>query len=80
MVNLITGVLGTLFGGSGIASGATNVVKGAALLAMAPILWKWYEGHQNDVAVSFTYAHVLFVLLIVFIVTWVAHKANPNKE
>lgn len=76
-MNLITTILGALFGGSGIASGATNVVKGATLLAILPIAWKWYEGHQNDIAVSFTYAHILFVLFIVFIITWVAHKANP---
>jgi hypothetical protein len=75
---ILSAIGGSLFGGSGAASAVTNVGKWAALAAIAIPAWQWYQGHQNDVAVSFSYSQVLFVGLILFAVLQVAHVAKKD--
>ena len=68
-------ILGSLVGGSGVGSAVANVGKWAAVLAIAVPAWQWYQGHQNDIAVSFTWSQLAAVALIVYALLEVAHRA-----
>lgn len=72
-------LLGFLLGGGGALGAVAGVAKSAGLLALAPLAWHWFQGHGQDIVVTFTVAQAVFVVGIVVALVQVAHSARSSS-
>jgi len=74
-MGILEKLVGSLFGGSGVASGFANIAKG---LALAPVLL-WLLEHKEGHAVTLTYGYAGILVLFVLALLHVAHHAEPGE-
>ena len=73
-MNILTTILGAIFGGSGAGAAVTNVGKSVALVTLAPVLWHWWEGHGSEIAVSLTWGQLGLCAAFAYALVQVAHR------
>lgn len=77
---MLNAILKALFGGTLESAGGAlaNGAKWAAVAAMVPALWNWYNQHGAETAVSLTWGQLFFFSAMVFAIVQVAHNARPQ--
>lgn len=76
---LLKGIIGFFAGGIGNKIG-TVLTDGAALLAVGTPIVIWFLGHKDEVAITLTWSHLLFIGVIFFGFLKVAHYTRAGRE
>lgn len=83
----VINLIGTLFSffnktesGSKVGGGIATGLSIAALIPVVIGLYKWFEGHKEDVFMTFnlTYGNIIFVGLIVWAVIEILRAIKPR--